>query len=231
MYLTFYNITTLTQNFLYFFMLIGIFDYILLFLFGEKSRWFQLHTISNIFICYLIYSDITDVLFHPISSLNQHVDKDSVFTCITLHTYHCVMFKLTPMDKFHHYLFVFFGAIPMLLFWEGPFVQITMLFTCGLPGAIDYFSLCLVKHNYMLKLTQKNISALVNNYIRFPGTVIASTICYTGYMENEINYHPLSIAYGMFLTYFNGAYFSKLAIENNIVHRIKHQTLLESGTQ
>ena len=51
------------------------------------------------------------------------------------------------------------------------------------------------------------------------------------WLENKINYHPLSIAYGMFLTYFNGAYFSKLAIENNIVHRIKHQTLLESGTQ
>jgi hypothetical protein len=41
-------------------------------------------------------------------------------------------------------------------------------------------------------------------------------------MENKINYHPLFVVYGIFLIYFNGAYFSKLAIENNIVHRLKN---------
>ena len=80
-----------------------------------------------------------------------------------IHPIICFRFNITPMDKFHHYLFVFFGAIPMLLFWKGPFMQLTMFFTCGLPGAIDYFILCLVKHNYILKLEQnmKKIKRLI----------------------------------------------------------------------
>lgn len=231
MYSSMIDMYTIPTNFIYFFMLIGLFDYVLIYLFGKKSRWFQLHTITNLYICYLIYGDVKNVLMNPVSSLNTLVKRDSVFTCISLHTYHCVMFNLTPMDQFHHGLFVFLGAVPMLLFWRGPFIQLNMLSTCGLPGAIDYFTLCLVKHNYIHKLTQKNISAIINNYIRFPGTVIASTLCYIGYMENKIILHPLCIIYGMYLTYFNGAYFSKLAIENNMVHKINHRNLLVSGTQ
>jgi hypothetical protein len=66
------------------------------------------------------------------------------------------------------------------------------------------------------------MSSLINNYLRFPGTIFSTTICYIGYMENITNYHPIFVGYGIFLIYFNGAYFSKLAIENNILHRLKH---------
>ena len=218
--LIYYN--TLPQTILYYTFLICFFDYFLIFLFGNKSRWFQLHCITNLYICNLVCKDIHNVLKNPIDSLNLLVDRDAAFTCIVLHLYHCFKFNITQMDKFHHYLFVFFGAVPMLLYWKGPFMQLTMFFTCGLPGVIDYFTLCLVKHNYILKIEQKNISSLINNYLRFPGIVFSTTIGYIGYMENKLNYHPLFMTYGLFLVYFNGAYFSKLAIENNIVHRLKN---------
>uniref|UniRef100_A0A6C0AKM5 TLC domain-containing protein n=1 Tax=viral metagenome TaxID=1070528 RepID=A0A6C0AKM5_9ZZZZ len=222
MYEILINYNTLPQTILYYIFLISFFDFFLVLLFGNKSRWFQLHCLTNIYICKLVYNDIFSVLNQPTHSLNLLVDRGSAYTCIVLHLYHCFMFPITPMDKFHHCLFVFFGAIPMLLYWKGPFMQLTMFFTCGLPGAIDYFTLCLVKHNYILKLEQKNMSSLINNYLRFPGTIFSTTICYIGYMENITNYHPIFVGYGIFLIYFNGAYFSKLAIENNILHRLKH---------
>ena len=222
MYNILINYNTLPHIILYYYFVISFLDYFLIYLFGNKSRWFQLHCVANLYICNLVYNDINNVLTNPIDSLNLLVDRDAVLICIILHLYHCLKFNITPMDKFHHYLFVFLGAVPMLLYWKGPFMQLTLFFTCGLPGAIDYFTLCLVKHNYILKTEQKNISSLINNYMRFPGTVFSVTICYIGYMENKINYHPIFVVYGIFLIYFNGAYFSKLAIENNIVHRLKN---------
>ena len=114
MYEILININNLYQIIIYYFFIIYFLDIFLVFLFGDKSRWFQLHSITNLYICYLVSGDVYNLLLNPINNLNLLVDRGSTFTCITLHLYHCFMFNINTMDKFHHFLFVFH-----FLFWLG----------------------------------------------------------------------------------------------------------------
>ena len=74
MYEILINYNTLPQTILYYIFLISFFDFFLVLLFGNKSRWFQLHCLTNLYICNLVYNDIFSVLNHPVDSLNLLVD-------------------------------------------------------------------------------------------------------------------------------------------------------------
>ena len=54
-----------------------------------------------------------------------------------VHLYHCLFFKLTPSDIFHHGLFVGGVGIPAQLFRWGSMRSFMSFFASGLPGGID----------------------------------------------------------------------------------------------
>ena len=56
------------------------------------------------------------------------------------------------MDYFHHILFVLFGTIPIYYYYNLNLIRLITFVGCGLPGAIEYFTLSLVKHNIIASL-------------------------------------------------------------------------------
>jgi hypothetical protein len=194
-------------------------DFILIKMFNNKARWFQLHAVINFIITYLIFPDVYKLFVNPVLPLqkrNEYSDLSILLVC-TLHIYHFIIENLSLIELKHHVLFVAFGTLPVFIYWDNIVVTIFLFAGCGLPGAIEYTMLSLVRNKYLDSLKQKEINSFINNYIRCPISIYGSSLAYI----SRINMNPpvpLFLYYFIFLVYINGTFFSKMAIENHIWH-------------
>ena len=196
-------------------------DYLLCYIFGNKARWFQLHSAINAIIVYIIYQDVYNLFIDPIQNvriLNSKIDCNFI---ILIHLYHIIAFtKITAMDIFHHTAFVAFGAVPIFYLENSNLLRLGCFPICGLPGTIEYFTLSLVKHNKLSSLLQKRLNSYLYNYIRYPLSIYAIVIIYITYLTNPLIYNkPLFILYTILIIFSNGAYYNKLTVENYIGHK------------
>lgn len=201
-------------------------DMLLCSLFGKKARWFQLHCFINLMICNIIKYDIYNLLYSPLDVYK--LDKyDELYYIFYLHVYHMMFFKNTLMDYFHHVVFVIFGTIPIYYYYNYNVIRLATLSGCGIPGAIEYFTLSLVKHEKIQSLTQKTIMVNVYNYFRYPFSIFAASNIYYSHMIGLTNkVDNKLIFYTIFMITFNSGFFNKLTIENRIQHYLhnKHFT-------
>eukprot|EP00035_Acanthoeca_spectabilis_P021579 m.439011 g.439011 ORF g.439011 m.439011 type:complete len:323 (-) comp18320_c0_seq1:929-1897(-) len=155
-----------------------------------------------------------DVLLHPCSDW-------PVIMVIAVHTYHCLGFKLSQQDIFHHFLFVpTLGVGGGLLTKWGPIRNCLCFFISGLPGGIDYVMLVLLKNGMTDKLTCKRLSCKLNVWLRGPGcgVLLPGTIYATyteGHLSDDVKYRSLLL--GLFAAY-NGLYYMEMAVKNYQMH-------------
>ena len=196
-------------------------DMFLCYIFGYKSRWFQLHSAINAIILLTIYEEVIELFINPIVNNKTEISKIDSNYIILLHTYHLIIAKkLTYMDIFHHILFVGFGLVPTYIFFNNNLIKLVSFSTCGLTGCIEYFMLSLVKHEKMSSLQQKYINSYIYNYIRYPLTMYTVVSTYISYITNpNIIEYPGLLIYINLLLFFNGSYYNKITIENYIEHK------------
>ena len=75
------------------FSMIYLSDKLLCILFGDISRWYQLHSLVNIYITYQTYSDYLLYIKDPVNAI---IYKDTYFIgniVFNLHLYHIIMFN------------------------------------------------------------------------------------------------------------------------------------------
>ena len=194
-------------------------DFVLIKLFGSTARWFQLHSAINFLISYLIRDDIYSFIFYPLYAIKVNTDFKVVYYIIYLHSYHFFIKKLQLIELIHHVLFVFMGVLPCIFFWNYNIINLWILSGCGLPGAIEYLMLSLVKKDMLSCKRQKYISANINNYMRLPITMYGLSLTYIAYMEKIIYCNSIFLIYICILIYTNGTFFNKVAIENYIKYK------------
>ena len=212
-------------DFIWISLFIFLSDKTLVLLFGDISRWFQLHFVGNMFICYFTGQNLLQLRNITQFSLLEY-DDNTMLSCImtfVLHFYHILFFKVTTSDIYHHLYFVFLTGIMIMLIYPHIYLPISMctFFITGLPGGIVYFLLCLRKRNLITKATQKEIHSYIDTYIRIPGGILAAIL----------NYYVSIISSGFYtqwvyfiiglLAYMNVTYYGKMAIENNIENKYK----------
>lgn len=192
---------------------IPLIDFFLTKTLGKTSRWFQLHAVVNIMIMFLVIPDTLEILIRP--SLPLPPQSPTVDMALTLvggcHMYHFAIETLTPLEIWHHVLFVAMG-IPALYYFQSQIIALILFTGCGFPGALEYTMLSLVKHNRIRSITQKRVNSWINNYIRGPIGIYSATIAYV-----DIPSSPL-VYYICFLIYLNATFFSKMAVENHMWH-------------
>ena len=194
-------------------------DFVLIKLFGSTARWFQLHSAINFLISYLIRDDIYSFIFYPLYAIKVNTDFKVVYYIIYLHSYHFFIKKLQLIELIHHVLFVFMGVLPCIFFWNYNIINLWILSGCGLPGAIEYLMLSLVKKDMLSCKRQKYISANINNYMRLPIAMYGLSLTYIAYMEKIIYCNSIFLIYICILIYTNGTFFNKVAIENYIKYK------------
>ena len=152
----------------------------------EKTRWFLLHSIVNFIVVYYAIDDFTNCIINSDKCyiLPWNDNSIKVFNYATsVHIYHCIFFKLNDDDILHHLLMVFICGT--LCYIQGTIISsFALFFLSGLPGAIDYFLLYLVKIQKIDKLIEKKIYTLISNYFRAPGCCYTFSLGMNGVINN-----------------------------------------------
>jgi len=163
----------------------------------EGAHWFAMHALANFGIAYLTFGSVARVFSDPEHALYKDIgDSDEDWSNAamlgTLHVYHLVRYtKLSAADLFHHLAFIPFNQLAvhwphistsMGGAWKvwgkkwGPLVNAQHFFVCGLPGALDYLCLALVKQGLLGKLRHKHLQAKINVWMRAPGILATVAI-------------------------------------------------------
>ena len=203
------------------FIVIPLVDVLLCKIFGTKSRWFQLHSVINGVIVYIIWDDVISLLANPLSNIRTIDSKIDSYFIMILHIYHAfIVERLSIMDSFHHLFFVGGGVIPSIVCYNSNLVRLAWFPTCGLPGCIEYFTLSLVKHNLISSLKQKRINAYIYNYVRFPITIYGPSLTYIAYKNGQIHdNNVITLIYFNLILFFNGAFYNRVTVENYALHK------------
>lgn len=178
---------------------------------NQNIRWFFIHSISNIGICYYSINDLVICLTKPTEINNYTWNDNSYITfyiSIILHIYHVLFFKLNTNDKLHHFLMVAISG-NIELYQKSIICPAVLFFLSGLPGFIDYFLLFLVKLKKISKNKEKSIYLFLSTYIRAPGACILSYINLINLYNNykELNINCLLVLLSTMLVFWNGQYY------------------------
>lgn len=202
----FFNIIFI--DILYFFCL-----YIFNFNHSKNARWFFIHSISNSFVCYYSFQDLSNVFDNILIlpdlsfSINTYI---SFWYATLIHLYHLIFFKIRKSDLYHHIIMVGICG-PLSYYCNSIVTSYALFFLCGLPGLIDYFNLFLYKINLISSLKQKYLYILISTFIRSPGSIVCSFLNIYVIKQNFYYYFNLTkfICYSMttFLTFMNSQYY------------------------
>ena len=119
---------------------------------NELVKWYWLHSFSNFMVCYYTLTPMITLLSNPIDNIQNPIRfEESTILIAIIHLYHLVFFKCSKEDWVHHLSFVLLGTITHYLVNWGYITALYHFFICGLPGAIDYMLLGLVKHGVIEK--------------------------------------------------------------------------------
>jgi len=83
----------------------------------------------------------------------------------------------------------------------------------GLPGALDYAMLSLVKTGRLPRLTEKKLNRVINTYLRLPGLVAVSVIAAACMAHGTAALLPTPVLlFSMALSYGNGTFYGEQVI-------------------
>ena len=176
---------------------------------GYKGRWFQLHSLANMAVCYLTYNDLIACLNNPNNSSEKIDSFLYLYIILVTHIYHCVAFKIRFEDWMHHITSVLIPS-PIFIMYPIKSNSVGCFFICGLPGAIDYIMLTLYKNEVIQKKTQKMMSTYLNTYIRVPGSIVSVYLLY----KDSVLLDSYLIKCLACIVYINACFYGKQSIES-----------------
>ena len=186
---------------------------------GFEKPYYAVHAIHNALI---VYNTAPDVYY----SLTELTNLDSYPTnwpavqlCFALHLYHILLYwKSFRFDDWLHHGLMIGIALPIGCLLEAhTFLGMSLFFTTGLPGGIDYMLLFGVRNDYVQKETEKRVNTFLNVWIRSPGCVAMATLSFTHILARQGEPSLLkTLAFiPSILNYWNGQYFMEQVVRDN----------------
>lgn len=192
--------------------------------YSQNVRWFFIHFIINVYITIYGYSDLKYSITHlDKCSETDWVNGDELYvTAIALHLYHIFHFNLNKLDWLHHISMAIISAPLVLLYNRKCSSVVGIWFTSGLPGAIDYLVLWLVKMGICTSEYEKRLYVYINVWLRSPGCIYA-TILQLGFlstMQDNSNMEIYSKIWLMFILFWNGQFFMHTTLKDFYRRRV-----------
>jgi hypothetical protein len=183
--------------------------------------YYLLHSLHNGVIIYLTGNEVFKTLTnfnYVLSSPKNMLALEFVFA---LHLYHLVIYwRKFRMDDWLHHILMIGVALPIgWLANSRSLLGYSLFFTTGLPGGIDYVLLFLTRNNLLKRNTEKIINAWINTWIRSPGCISHATLTLMLISIETIIFSQMWW-YGIIcatLTFWNGQYFMRQVVENNVL--------------
>jgi len=150
-----------------------------------EGRYYIVHALHNALITFLTFPNVVQSLTDDPSCFVTPLIASELI--IALHVYHCVMYfeKLRLDDWIHHALMIGV-ALPLgLSVPSGSLMGMSLFFTTGLPGGIDYILLALVRNGCMASDIEKRTNAFLQVWVRSPGCVAVAALIANHAFTNE----------------------------------------------
>ena len=182
---------------------------------GFQGVYYIVHAIHN---AAIVAATVPD-LYHTITDLH-HVDTYppnylAIQLCFALHLYHIALYssKFRYDDWLHHILMVGLALPIGSLEMSHTFTGLSLFFTTGLPGGIDYALLALNRNGQIHKNTEKAINTFLNVWIRSPGCSGMAALGIASMCSRPDHFSILGLV-PCILNYWNGQYFMKQVVED-----------------
>ncbi len=202
------------------------------------TRWYLIHAAGNAAISGLVLPDTLHVTFNPIGALSGSLAAGTPMTSYrsypviimsSMHLYHIVAYwrSMAAIDWIHHLVSGGVVGTACIFYIRGRIVNHGLFFMCGFPGMIDYLMLVGSDLGLIDRMTEKQINADINIWIRAPGilyTCFVAWICFLGDPTFDYNKH---VSGALFLiNIWNALYFAQRVVHNYGFHKGRAARLL-----
>jgi hypothetical protein len=183
--------------------------------------YYLIHSLHNLAIVILTEDEVVKSLTdfnYVLSSPKNILALEFVFA---LHIYHVILYweKFRYDDWLHHILMIGIGLPIGWISESNSLLGYSLFFTTGLPGGIDYFLLFLTRNYWISRETEKKVNAYLNTWIRSPGCISHATLSLL-LISTKLTTFSTDWFLGVIaltLTFWNGQYFMRQVVENNIL--------------
>ena len=179
--------------------------------YSNTTRWFLLNNIIVFIIMYYSLNDVSNCILNSTECFKINWNENSIKAynyAIIIHIYHCIFFNLRRKHYIHHISMIAICG-PIFYLIKSIISSLAVFFLFGLPKAIDFFLLFLVKINKINAITEKKINLYLHAFLRAPGCIITFFIGTYGLFEYYFNdkYYEFMLLFLMLnLIFWNGQY-------------------------
>uniref|UniRef100_A0A6C0JZ33 TLC domain-containing protein n=1 Tax=viral metagenome TaxID=1070528 RepID=A0A6C0JZ33_9ZZZZ len=191
-------------------------DHLIRYLKYEKP-YYAVHALHNALIVYATGSDLVHT-FTDLYNLQMYATNwFAIQLCFALHLYHCALYwKSFRSDDWLHHGLMIGVALPIGCIPEAhTFTGMSLFFTTGLPGGIDYALLFSVRNGWIDRHTEKRINAFLNVWIRSPGCMAMAALSIACNLSQPSVYWITLLP--SLLNYWNGQYFMQQVLTDSVM--------------
>jgi hypothetical protein len=182
-----------------------------------KNPYYIVHAIHNAVIVaatapdvYHTFTDLYNITSYPTNWLAMKL-------CFALHLYHIMLyFQSFRFDDWLHHGLMIGVALPIGCISEAhTFTGMSLFFTTGLPGGIDYALLFANRNGWVNRHTEKRINAFLNVWIRSPGCMAMAALSIACNLSQPSVYWITLLP--SLLNYWNGQYFMQQVLTDSVM--------------
>jgi hypothetical protein len=183
-----------------------------------EKPYYAIHAFHNALIVYATLPD----LIHTFTDLHNIASYPTnwlaIQLCFALHAYHVLRYyKTFRFDDWLHHGLMIGIALPIGAIADGhTLLGMSLFFTTGLPGGIDYALLFGQRNGWIGRITEKRINTVLNVWIRSPGCMAMASIGLASLLShpNPTPYQLLGLI-PCLLNYWNGQYFMQQVVTDS----------------
>ena len=207
---------------------------------APNSRWFLIHSLTNIYITCCCSHDLYLCLTDPETALtiSNPSTYNAFIVSLVLHFYHTVVFysHLTKADVLHHAAMCGICG-PLTAPHVSRLTGAGLWFITGFPGAVDYCLLWLVKMGAFDRMREKQAYVLISAWIRSPGCCFCFYLSLLRVRSMEYNWLSVVTLINGIMLFWNGQYYcmistrdygTKLQQQFEIEKTEKNRSILQS---
>jgi hypothetical protein len=183
---------------------------------GYLKPYYAVHVLHNAMIVALTAGDVWTALTDVDSIFARGVTWPAVYLCYALHFYHLYEYwRVFHMDDWLHHVLMIGVALPLgSATRSGALMGMTLFFTTGLPGGINYALLFAERNGWVSRETEKAINVPVHQWLRGPGCVATATQIFamTQSATGATIWDRVAATLITALTFWNGIYFTNQVV-------------------
>ncbi len=195
---------------------------------GYLKPYYAVHVLHNAMIVALTAGDVRTTMANVNGVFARDITWSAVYLCYALHFYHLYEYwRVFHLDDWLHHVLRIGVALPLgCVSRSGALMGMTLFFTTGLPGGINYALLFAERNGWISKEIEKAVNVPVHQWLRGPGCVATATLTFalTHSAAAATIWDRVAATLIAALTFWNGIYFTNQVVRADERQRLNRPT-------